>query len=81
MKIKALYKYVYTFVDEKGFKYPYRYSWHLLSCFVFFCYYEDIMIYLMQIAKCFFKYQPCLLENYVVYAQGRVATIFMLPQL
>ena len=79
MKIKALYKYVYTFVDEKGFRYPYRYSWHLLSCF--FGYYEDIMIYLMQIAKCFLKYQPHLLENYVVYAQGMVATIFMLPQL
>ena len=36
MKIKALYKYMYTFVDEKGFRYPYRYSWHLLSCLLFF---------------------------------------------
>ena len=33
----------------------------------------------MQIAKCFLKYQPHLLEKYVVYAQGGVASIFMLP--
>ena len=53
MKIKALYKYVYTFVDEKGSRYPYRYSLHLLSCF--FCYYEDIMIYLITATG---KYLP-----------------------
>ena len=56
MKIKALYKYVYTFVDEKGFRYPYRYSWRSLS--YFFGYYEDTMIYRMQIAKCFLKFNP-----------------------
>ena len=28
------------------------------TCGVIFGYYEDTMIYLMQIAKCFSKYQP-----------------------
>ena len=52
MKIKALYKYVYTFVDEKGFRYPYRYSWHLLSCCFFVCFFVIMKNYDLSNAEC-----------------------------